>query len=142
MKYDSEFRSGMQKYAQEQNQDVDFEKLENYRVICDQGDPEIAEICEPANELQLFEQGAIISIILGAALFLILFVKKLIAGQNRTILAYIMSPLTRIILIGLSFSIILQGALFLYGIYIAEAVFIGRVHFVAIGIAGLAALIG
>lgn len=141
-KYDSEFREGLQQYAQQNNQEVDLSKVGSYRDICSQNRPDLVEICEPANELQTFEQGAKTSFAVGVALFVILFLGRIYAGGNRSRLASVLSPLTRLMLLGLSMSIVIQGALLVYGIYIAEAVFVHRVHFIALVGAGLAALVG
>ncbi len=141
-KYDSQFQQALQLYAQKNNQEIDPSKVENYRVICSRNDPAFAEICEPASELQTFEQGAKLSIAVGIILFIVLFLGRIYGGSNRSRLAFVLSPLTRLTLIGLSVSIVIQGALFVYGIYIAEAVFVHRVHFVALAGAGLVALLG
>lgn len=141
-KYDSEFQQALQQYAQENNQEIDPSRVENYRVICSRNDPAFAEICEPASELQTFEQGAMLSIIVGVTLFIVLFLGRIYGGSDRSRLAFVLSPLTRLTLIGLSISIVIQGALFVYGVYIAEAVFLHRVHFIALAGAGLVALVG
>jgi len=141
-KYDSEFQQALQQYAQENNQEVDASKVEDYRVICSRNEPAFTEICEPASELQIFEEGARLSITVGAILFILLLLGKIYGGNNRSRLALVLSPLTRLTLIVLSVSIVIQGALFVYGIYIAESVFIQRVHFVALASAGLVALLG
>ena len=141
-KYDSEFQQAVHQYAQENNQVADFKELGEYRTICSKNRSEFAEICEPATELQTFEQGAKASIFAGVLLFALLLLGRIYAGRNRSRLALVLSPLTRIMLMGLSVSIVMQGALFVYGIYIAESVFIHRVHFIALAGAGLVALLG
>lgn len=141
-KYNSQMQQSVQTYAQQNNQEIDIQNIEDYRVICSRNDPDFLKMCEPAKELQIFEQGAKLSIIVGVALFFILLLGKIYGGKNRSRLAFVLSPLTRITLIGLSLSIVLQGALFVYGIYIAEAVFVQRVHFIAIGGAAIVALAG
>lgn len=141
-KYDSDFQEAVEQYAQQNNQEVDLASLDDYRTVCGQNRPELAEICEPASELQAFELGARISIAVGFALFLMLLLGRVYGGSNRSRLASVLSPLTRLMLLGLSISIVIQGALFVYGIYIAEAVFIHRVHFVALAGAGFVALLG
>lgn len=141
-RYDNEFQQALQQYAHQNNQEIDPNKVDHYRIICSRNDPSFAEICEPASELQTFEQGAKASIAVGVALFIILFLGRLYGGSSRSRLAFALSPLTRLTLAGLSVSIVIQGALFVYGIYIAEAVFINRVHFIALAGAGLVALLG
>jgi len=141
-KYNTEFQQALQQYAQQNNQEIDPSKIEDYRVICSRNDPTFAKICEPASELQTFEQGANLSIAVGVILFIVLLLGRIYGGSDRSRLAFVLSPLTRLTLIGLSVSIVIQGALFVYGIYIAEAVFIQRVHFVALAGAGLVALLG
>lgn len=141
-KYDSDFQQALRQYAQQNNLEVDLGSVGDYRGMCSQDRPELAEICEPASELQTFEQGAKVSIAVGFVLFVMLLLGRLYGGSNRSRLAFILSPLTRLMLLGLSVSIVIQGALFVYGIYIAEAVFIHRVHFAALAGAGLVALLG
>lgn len=141
-RYDSDFQEALRLYAQQNNQEVDLGSVDDYRTICGQNRPELVKICEPASELQMFERGAKVSIAVGLALFVMLLLGRLYGGSSRSRLASVLSPLTRLMLLGLSVSIVIQGALFVYGIYIAEAVFIHRVHFVALAGAGLIALLG
>lgn len=141
-KYDSDFQEAWQQYAQQNNQEVELGDAGDYRTICSDNRPEIAELCEPANELQTFELGAKASIAVGLVLLAMLLLGRVYGGSNRSRLAFVLSPLTRLMLLGLSISIVIQGALFVYGIYITEAVFVHRVHFVALAGAGLVALLG
>lgn len=135
-KYNSEFREALQQDK------IDPSTILDYRVVCAKNIPELVEVCAPASEIQTFEQGAKISIAVGVALFFLLFAGRVYGGNNRARLAFILSPLTRIVLILLSVTIVIQGALFVYGIYIAESVFIHRVHFIALAGAGLVAIFG
>jgi Zn-dependent protease with chaperone function len=63
------------------------------------------------------------------------------AGKNRKRIATIFPTLVTISLIVLSGQTLIQGAILTYGAYVAESTAIGRVHFVAIGIIGLGALL-
>lgn len=141
-RYDSEFKAAVQQAAAQQGQILDPSRIESYRVVCSAGDPQLAHLCGPASHLRIFEQGALLSVLVGLSLFVVLLIGRLLAGANRKRLAMVLSPLTRIILLGLSISIVLQGALFVYGLFIAESVFLGSVHFIALAAFSLAALIG
>lgn len=141
-KYDTEFRQGLTEYAFEHDHALNVNLVGDYSVICAKNDPLAEELCRPAHELLLFKYGAEAAIVIGVSLFVFLLVSRLISGSNRNRLSVIFPTLTRILLVGLSISILLQGALFVYGAYLAESVFLGAVHLALLGGVGLMTLVG
>lgn len=79
-----------------------------------------------------------------ASLFVILFyfsVSK-ICGTNRKMISTLFPPLIPIILLAISIQTFVQGMILTYGVYIAEAYWIERVHYILIGAIGLGSFIG
>ena len=140
--YNEEFLTGLREYAKQNQLAMPPEALPSYRDLCASHNPEDAEMCMPAIQLEIFEVAALVSLGVGAGLFILLLIGRMFAGPDRERLALVLPPMTRLMLIGLSVSIILQGALFVFGIFIAESVFFNRVHIVALAGIGLAALVG
>ena len=140
--YQGDFIASMMDYARENNLSVQTDRIPDYRDLCATHNPEDAELCAPARQLEIFEFGALVSLAVGLGLFGLLALARLYAGHNRQRLAFVLPPLTRVMVLGLSLSIILQGAVAVFGIYIAETVFIGRVHFVVLAGIAFAAVIG
>lgn len=110
--------------------------------VCRGDDPELKnkELCSYVHEIQMLRIVSLYTILLGFALIALIYIAKLVAGESRSRLAVVFSPLTVIALIILSISVLIQGAILTYSVWIAESVYLERVHiFLIIGF-GLSAL--
>ncbi len=98
------------------------------------------EICEFQKEIDLLFQISVITAINGIGLIFLIFLGKLVAGKNRTVLANIINPITVLIISGLSISLLIQTGIFTYSIYLLESTYLGRVHFVALAVIGIGSI--
>ena len=83
--------------------------------------------------------GSLISGAISILLVLILIICSFISKDNRKLIAKIFPKLVPITIFITVIQILLQGVIFTYGIYVLESYYLGSVHFILIGAAGLAA---
>jgi len=102
---------------------------------------ELQSLCKEVLPILWMKIASIFSAIVGIILLLSFMVISKVAGQNRQRIAKVFPPLVFITLITLSILVLVQGVILTYGAYIAESHAVGRVHFIAIGMIGLVALI-
>lgn len=100
------------------------------------------EVCSFDREIKLLKDASSFTTFLGLGLIGFIFIAKLYAGKSRDRLASVFNPTTVIAVGILSISMLIQGGIFTYAVYLLEATFIKRVHFIAIGSVGLASLVG
>lgn len=110
-------------------------------MLCQKEDEEFRSVCSYVDDIHLFQQGSLWALILGTTLIALILLSKYLVGESRQRLAAIFNPIATISLIILIVSILAQGAILVYGIYIAEVVFTERYHPKLIGIIGLGALV-
>lgn len=90
--------------AWRQGYNLDERRIRPYSWMCSDQQLGSSEFCTSARNVRLLEQGAKISLNLGVMLFAILFLGRFYAGEDRSKLARVLPPLTRLMLAGLSLS--------------------------------------
>lgn len=83
--------------------------------------------------------ASLISGIVAALLTTLLVVCSFITKNNRKLIAMIFPKLISFTIFIIALQILVQGVIFTYGAYVLESYYLGRVHFILIGAAGLAA---
>ena len=85
-------------------------------------------MCSSKNDLDLLKIASILSIIFGFGLVFFVILARKIIGLNRKILALLFSPITILTMFGLSLSIVVQGGILIFCIYISEVVYLDLYH--------------
>lgn len=140
--YEQSHHDSVLQSAWRQGYNLDERRIRPYRWMCADQQLRSSQFCKPERNLRLLDQGTKISLNLGAMLFAILFLARFYAGEDRSRLALVLPSVTRITLVGLSMSVLVQGAVLLHGIFLVESAFLGTVHYGAFAGLGLAALWG
>lgn len=112
--------------------------------ICDKdGGVEVGlvEMCGYVENIHLLGLASIYSLLAGFILIIFVIVIRKIIGLSRKRLAVLFSPITLISLLVLSTSVVVQGAILVYGIYISEVVYFERFHPKIIFVLGIGAAI-
>ncbi len=104
--------------------------------------PDLKQLCDEVSPILWMQTGSIVSAGVAVVLLLSFTFFASVAGKNRERIARIFPLLVFITLIFLAALVIVQGAILTYGVYVAEAYAIQRVHFFLIGAIGLGALVG
>jgi Zn-dependent protease with chaperone function len=102
---------------------------------------DLQSLCKEVLPILWMKIASILSAIVGIILLFSFIVLSKVTGQNRQRIAKVFPPLVFITLLTLSILVLVQGVILTYGAYIAESYAVGRVHFIAIGMIGLVALI-
>lgn len=106
----------------------------------------LKEMCGEVAPIIRLETWSVISVAIATLLLLSFLLFVLIAGKSRTRIAKIFPPLISSTLVILAGLVVLQGAIFTYGVYIVAEVYevyaLYRVGIVAIYLIGLGSLIG
>ena len=126
------------------NSELASEGLPSFQTICAiedlNDDVDILAACAEFENILLLRSSSIYAGFLGIGIPSLFWFGSLLAGSNRSRLAFIFPMLTRIVVFLLAALVVMQGAILTYGAYIGESYAIGRVHFVLIGAIGLGAV--
>ena len=141
-RYEKSHHDSVLQAAWRQGYDFDERRITPYSWRCTDQRYRLSQFCKPARNMRLLEQGAKISLNLGVILFAILFLGRFYAGEDRSKLARVLHPLTRLMLVGLSVSILIQAALLLQGLVLFESAFLGTDYSSAFSGLGVVALWG
>lgn len=127
------------------NRDLAEASLPNIEVICSneraQQSSQVAAVCANFNPIILLRDASIWSGVLGLTIPFVSLFAAVMCGTKRERLSIIFPPLIRVIVILLSISVLVQGAILTYAAYVGESYAIERVHFILIGAIGLGALV-
>ena len=83
--------------------------------------------------------ASLISGIISISLVILLIISSVISKNNRKLIALIFPLLIPFTIFITAIQVLIQGIIFTYGIYVLESYYLGMVHFILIGGAGLAA---
>jgi Zn-dependent protease with chaperone function len=100
------------------------------------------KLCSGAAEIIDARLAAVATGGVGIALILLIVIGQKVAGNDRSKLSAVFSPMVRIVLLALSLSVIAQAGLLVYSLYTLEAAAIHRVHGGILGAIAIGALIG
>lgn len=98
-------------------------------------------ICSYVDDIHLLKQASIYSLIAGLLLILFIIGTRSLIGLDRKKLAALFSPVTTISMLVLAGSIVIQGFILVYSLYIAGAVYTERVFPKLLFIIGLSAAV-
>jgi Zn-dependent protease with chaperone function len=87
-----------------------------------------SDACSYINQIDLLKTASFYTLILGLVLLVFIYLIKLVIGLNRARLAALFAPVATITIAVISISILLQGAILIYGFYIAEVVYTEHYH--------------
>lgn len=113
--------------------------IETVKANCSAND---IQGCSQIENIFLLRTASIYSGIASLLVVFFYFSVSKICGTNRKMISTLFPPLIPIILLVISIQTFVQGVILTYGIYIAEAYWIERVHFFLIGAIGLGSFIG
>lgn len=126
------------------NQDLADAGLPSFDIICSNQEllreRDIVAACAEINATQLLGTASVLAGSLGAATPVIVLCGAKLCGFDRRRLAVLFPPLVRIVLLLLSATILIQGAILTYTAYIAEVYTLERVHAFLVGGIGVGAL--
>jgi Zn-dependent protease with chaperone function/uncharacterized tellurite resistance protein B-like protein len=120
--------------------DLNAEAEADVIALCQLGLPELAAACAELNNIVLLRSASLYAAAIGISIPLLYWLAAMYAGSNRERIAKIFPSVLRLSLILIAITVVLQGAILTYGLYIGESYAIGRVHIVAIGAIGLGAV--
>lgn len=140
--YEKRHHDSVLQAAWRQGYNFDERKITPYRWLCTDQRYKSSQFCKPERDLRFLEQGAKISLNLGVMLLTILFLGRFYAGEDRSRLATVLPLLTRIMLAGLSASILVQAALLLQGLALVEFAYLGTSYSEAFAGFGFVAIWG
>ncbi|ABQ54203.1 M48 family metalloprotease [Legionella pneumophila] len=103
---------------------------------------ELQEACQEVTNIVLLGQGSVITAAIGILIPVLYWLASIITGESRKRIALLFPIVLRISVLLIAISVLLQGAILTYAVYIGESYFYGRIHPVLIGLIGLGALIG
>ena len=125
--------------------DLMSDGLPGYQQICANEQalksPEVRGACTEWQTIEWLGHVSIIAAALGILIPVVFWLASLMAGASRSRIAVIFPPLVLWSLITISISVLLQGGIFTYGAYIAEAYAFERVHYFIIFAIGIGALV-
>ncbi len=107
-----------------------------------EGIQEFINYCDDTQIVRLLLKGSLLAFAIGIFTPIIFFIFSKIAGTNRKRITSIFPSLLTLSTILLAISIVIQGAVLVVGIYLAESYWFGRVHIFIIGAVAIGALIG
>jgi Zn-dependent protease with chaperone function len=142
-KYESDFITAVAESANVTTNEVSDKGI-TLSAACSENGGEglgLRKICDYVEDILLLKTASIYSLIGGFILILFVLVSRRIIGLKRKRLAALFSPITLLTMLGLSASIIVQGTILVYGVYISEVVYTEHFHPKLIIILGLGAII-
>ncbi len=102
----------------------------------------LQEACQQVSSIVLLGWGSVIAAVIGIASPVLFWLVSIVSGENRKRIALLFPIILHISILLIAVSVLLQGAILTYSVYIGESYFYEKIHPVLIGFIGLGALIG
>lgn len=125
-------------------QGLDYLLSVQFSDLCQSGTlpPSLQDACTDVDGIIALQWTSIYSLVGGIGLIVLIALAAKIASGRRALLAAMFAPGLRIVVLCLFFLVLAQAAIAAYGVYMAESVFIHRVHFFLIGAVALGGMGG
>lgn len=140
-KYESEFVSAIADEYKVSTSKVEEVGLSLTKLCADNKDSALNEVCGYVDNINLLIDASLATLAIGIVLLLSIFLLKQFIGLSRTKLAILFNPIATLSIVVISISTLLQGAILVYGFYIAEVVYTKQYHPKIVFLIGLGALI-
>ena len=111
-------------------------------TICKNPNSELRSACETFDQVSVLFDASVWCLLVGLSLLAGIYLAARLAGSNRVLLVAVFSPGLKFVLLILFGLILVQGAIFVYGLFIGESYAIQRVHTGLIAAVGIGALVG
>jgi len=131
-------QSDVNKGIAEQGTEYSIKQLCQPKVVAQL--QEVKPLCDQMAPVFWLETVSIVSIVFSLVFLLSFTLFSSMAGQDRVKIARIFPPMIFIALVLLAILVFVQGVILTYGVYLAEAQAIQRVHYYLIAIVGIGAL--
>ncbi|MDH3231273.1 MAG: M48 family metalloprotease [Alphaproteobacteria bacterium] len=115
-----------------------------YGVICSNAEalasPEVQAFCDEFRMIALLRPASVLAALIGVSIPLLYWLASTYTGADRNRIARVFPPLVRLSLMVLTLTVLAQGIILTYAVYVWESYALGTVHYVVIAFVGLGAL--
>lgn len=125
------------------NADLNAEGMPPIQTLCAmpeaETDNDLSGFCTEMGALGLLMKVSVIAGIIGIGIPVVFLFASVLAGSNRRRLSLIFPITVKATLVFITISVAMQGAVFTYGLFVAESYYLNRVHFYLIAVVGFGA---